>query len=55
MRINLTKSQSYHHIKNKKVQGIMIQELIYFNKEKFRSNSNIIINRILTNFKMMLS
>ena len=51
MRLTLTKSESLHHIKKKKISGIIIPDFIYFTKKKFKDNSDIIINKILKNFK----
>ena len=51
MRLNLTKSESLYYIKKKKINGIKIPEFIYFTKKRFKDNSNLIINKILTNFK----
>ena len=51
MRLTLTKSESLHHIKKKKISGIIIPDFIYFTKKKFKDNLNIIINRILKVYK----
>jgi glutamine kinase len=51
MRLTLTKSESLHYIKKKNISGIIIPKFIYFTKKKFKDNSDIIINKILNNFK----